>query len=108
MVQCIIFSLKIIYIYIYIYRQIEIIFYNVLGASWLHKLKNEILKEYDDFSYEDTSTTIKSDNVFVAYEAPMRAPNQNKKEHELEEDNYFERKKRDAFSRQVEAGNNIS
>ena len=34
-------------------------------------------------------------------------PNQNKNQHKLEEDNYFERKKRDAFSRQVEPGNNI-
>ena len=91
-----------------IYTKIEINVYDILGASWLHKLKNEILKEYDDFAYEDTSTTVKGDNIFVAYEAPLRAPNQDKKEHELEEDNYFERKKRDAFSRQVEAGNNIS
>ena len=95
------------HIYTYIYIQIEINVYDILGASWLHKLKNEILKEYDDFAYEDTSTTVKGDSIFVAYEAPLKAPNQNKKEHELEEDNYFERKKRDAFSRQVEAGNNI-
>ena len=92
----------------YIYTKIEINVYDILGASWLHKLKNEILKEYDDFAYEDTSTTVKGDSIFVAYEAPLKAPNQNKKEHELEEDNYFEREKRDAFSRQVEAGNNIS
>ena len=62
----------------YIYTLIEINVYNILGASWLHKLKNEILKEYDDFAYEDTSTTVKGDKIFVAYEAPMRVPNQNK------------------------------
>ena len=95
-------------IYINIYKQIEINVYDILGASWLHKLKNEILKEYDDFAYEDTSTTIQDDKVFVAYEAPMRAPNQNKNQNNLEEDNYFERKKRDAFSRQDKTGNNIS
>ena len=92
---------------IYAYKQMEINVYDILGASWLHKLKNEILKEYDDFTYEDTSTTVKDDKLFVAYEA-LRVPNQNKNQHKLEEDNYFERKKRDAFSRQVEAGNNIS
>ena len=91
----------------YIYTLIEINVYNILGASWLHKLKNEILKEYDDFAYEDTSTTVQDDKIFVAYEAPLRVPNQNKNQNDLEEDNYFERKKRDAFSRQIEPGNNI-
>ena len=38
----------------------------------------------------------------------MRAPNQNKNQNNLEEDNYFERKKRDAFSLQDKTGNNIS